>query len=783
MTLLGRKAIREIRLKWRSFLAVAALVALACALMVGFTSALSDIESSAQETYRRLKFLDLYCSVEGLPRSVVERVSRLPEVSAVQLRYSLSGRILADRFGRDYKARIISVLPRQEPLMNRLVIHQGSGLYANRGELLLERRFAEAHDLQVGERVTLRRAEQTLHFRVVGLVSSPEYLWLTDNPLDPRPVKGRLAVVFASPADLRSLTGGQPENQLQVLLNAGVDRVHGCRQVAQALGGWSLEPPVPRELQPSYRALARDLRAFALLGTLFPMFFLCFGAAALLSALWQLVYQQQRQIGILLSQGVPRGAVMRHYCSVGIGVGGSGALLGVLLGLGLGRVLLHLYVGVLGLPFVRAGFHPAWLLLALVGGITVSGLAAWLAASSILRLSPVAALSGQTLAGPRTPAWLGRLSYGWRIAVRSLLRHPWRSLTALLGGVLAVILVTMVLVLIDSQKATLEFFFSRVHRYDLEVSFKGSPSLAGIAPIEDWEGVLEVQPVLRTSGRFHSGHASVWGLPPDSPLLRLYDTNLERVRLAPSEARLGTVSARRLKVSRGDPVGLAVFTNTFEWLTRRFYVGELLYEPLAFPVKVPLSDLQRQLVKAEGGAVDQISKLLVRTEPQERETLVRRLAARPEVSGVEVKSEQRRDIEEYLKLFDSLKLAMLIFAGSLGFMLMTATTTLNVMERRRELATMLCLGVGRSTLVGWLARELFCVWLVSLLLGAPLGVAAGELLVNSYESELLELRMYTSWQTLWQVAAASLVLVMGSGARAARLIFRLPLVEAVARAQ
>ena len=781
MTLLGVKGVREIRLKWRSFLAVACLTAAACALLVGFTFAHSDLELSTEAVYERLNFLDLYCGVDPVPRSVLDRVERLPEVAATELRHSTKARIYHEGFPRDYKAKVLSIPTRKEPLLNRLVIHQGSGLYSYRGEVLLEKRFARAKGLQLGDLVSLRNGQNLVRLRLVGLVSSPEYLWLTDNPLDPRPKMGRFAVAFASEHDVRILMGGAPKNELHVQLRDGFDRKRAAERVDQALGSWNRRPPLPRELQASYRSLARDLRAFATLAILCPIFFLAFGTAGLLSALWQLVRQQRRQIGVMLSQGVPRRDILRHYCAIGVCVGGTGTVVGVLLGLVLARLLLHLYVETLGLPFIENGFHLGWLCLALGTGGGVSFLASYIAAASVLRLQPVEALSERAPAYTRTAGWLARLPFGWKMAMRGMIRHPWRSATAFLGGALAVILVTMVLVLLDSQRFTLDFFFTKVHCYQLEVGLKGSPSSSELPPIESWKGVLEVQPLLRRSALVNSVDASVWGLPGESPLLRSYDNDFEVVHFKSGEARVGPVTGQRLGVAPGNRAKVSLFGPELFTSDQSYDVGEMLYEPLAFPVKVSLGDLQRHSERTYGGPHDSVSGLLIRTTPESLETIARRLDALAEVRRVEVKSEQRQDIYDYLKMFDSYKLALLVLAGSLGFMLLSATTTLNIMERRRELATLLCLGVPRRVMMGWLMQELTCIWFVSLLVGIPLGVGAGDLLVNSYESELLQLRLFLSPWTLAQVGAASLLLILASGARAAKLLFELPPVQSAAR--
>ena len=99
------------------------------------------------------------------------------------------------------------------------------------------------------------------------------------------------------------------------------------------------------------------------------------------------------------------------------------------------------------------------------------------------------------------------------------------------------------------------------------------------------------------------------------------------------------------------------------------------------------------------------------------------------------------EVQDMLRMLTAYELLMLVVAGVFAFIVLASTSSMNVAERASELATMACMGFSFRQLSKLVLMELLALWLAGLLLGAPLGLALGDFLVNSYQSDLLHLEL------------------------------------------
>jgi putative ABC transport system permease protein len=119
------------------------------------------------------------------------------------------------------------------------------------------------------------------------------------------------------------------------------------------------------------------------------------------------------------------------------------------------------------------------------------------------------------------------------------------------------------------------------------------------------------------------------------------------------------------------------------------------------------------------------------------------------------------------------------FTALFALVILTSTTTLNTIERTRELATLSCLGVEDATLTGLLLREMIIPWAAAVAVGAPLGVKMGGWLIGRYNSEQFGLELHLNALTLCGAALFSLVICLLALMASLWKIRRIPLMAAV----
>ena len=783
MRLLWLKAWRDFVANRSAFAACILMMGLAIALLIGFSSAYLNLGQSAELTYRKLLFEDMSFELQGSP-NVVPRLQSQPEVLAVEGRRTQSVRVLLPT-GEETGGQLIGIPPDRALSVNRIFIHEGSGLGNRRGELLLERRYARIHGYRVGDTIRTEVGQDARRFRIVGLVSTPEYLWLTPDRMDPRPAARRFAVMFVSHADMASVTGNNMINEVHLRLRPGVTFEEARGPLEKALSIERQSPARSRSDQPSYSLLERDRRAFAGVASVFPLALLSLSALMLFLTLWQLLHSQRKQIGILLCQGLSHRWVVGQYLSLSLLVGLASALLGSIIGPLLSYYASGYYVDVLGLPYHSTEVQGSSLLLGWLSAVVVSLGSAAAALRHLLKAQPLSLLRSEFLpqAGlPSLLAWLPlRLSYRSLFPLRNLLRQPWRSLTMIAGVSLANGLLLMTLALLDSHRSTLEFYLTEAHRYDMQVRMFPT-SAASLPPVERWPGVERVEQVLRISGAIlHRGlrlERGVWGLSSDSQLLRMFDLSGRQVQADPKGGLLlAPPQEKQLRVHSGSPVKLQIYSWYHDPQLHDETIGPTLYEPVQGPPKMELKRLQT-LTERSGNLPKAINTLLIKVQPWALADVRRRLLEDKRVEDVVTMTEIRADIRDMLRLAMAYMTLMLGCAGLIALALVHACTTMNLSERKGEVACMLVQGIRQSDLFRLLLLEALYLWALGLLLGIPAGYWGGDWLLSHYQPELIDLRLQLRQSTVIWTAVASLVVTLIASTGAIRRLVQIPLAEA-----
>lgn len=776
VSLILKKIFRDLRQGWLSFGACAAMLALSVSLFLAFFSAAYSLESSTDATYQKLKFLDFTLLVDNVSQSGVSGIRAIPGVEAATGRNSLTERtrILLDpptvppSRSQAVDGQLTGLPHDARPDVNDVFVEQGRYLSQARGEALLERRFAQHHGYQPGDtlRVEVQGAER--RFRIVGLVSSPEFVWMVNNRFDPRPLEKRYGVVFVSDTEAFSAAGGAYINEIHVRVAPTVSRSQVVAEAEHRLGSSLRSATVLREDQPSHSLVLRDRKAFQGLAVFFPAVFLSLSSITLFSTLWQLVSRQRRQIGILMSQGCSSKQLMSQYLLLGLVVGVVGALLGILAGLPLGALCTRFYTGILGLPFVEQRLPLISVLFIVALALALSLAAAWTATYRILRMDPIRAIRMEFQEGwaPRqSNVFDSLLPTRLRFALRNLARNPGRTLLSVLGIAVSVAQIVMTLALFDSQKETLSYYFRNVHRYDFEVSLKNIMGATSLPHIASWPEVESVETCLRRSAVLtfegRELHTNVWGVAPEGELFRLFDRQRERVTVNGEPLLfLGPVQLARLGAKPGDQVQLSLHRPQPDAPSFRFTIAHPLHEPLAHPPKLSIRQLQDVSAKSEYAPEGGVNVMLVRARDGQQQALADKLAREDSVANVSSPGQMQDEVKELLRMFNAYKSLVLAFTAIFALVVLLGTTTMNVMERSREFATLSCLGVSDLNLASLLLLETTLLWLLGLALGLPAGLALGTEMMNSFQSQLLHLDLSLSLETVALTAVLSLAICL-----------------------
>jgi len=741
---LQRKLIRDLAASKGLFLAVAAVIFLGVALFGASFLGYRNLKTSYDYTYETLHFADFTVKVLEAPMEAVEQLKSIPGVEAV------TGRINSDipltLPGDEAKrvlARVISLPSDSRPEVNDVKVEEGSYFQDGEGNVLLvEHSFAEHHELNPEDTVSLTMDGLETSFRVNGVVTSPEYIFPAKSRQELLTSPETFGVVFVPQDVATGLTGKPGINEFCVIVAEGADRAAVIEKAEDILEPYVVMDVVTREDQPSNAALSMDLQGFGEMAEVFPLLFLIVGALATYILLTRIVHNQRPQIGLMRAVGYSRRQVLVHYLSFALLIGIVGAAAGTLAGYLLSEAVTKLYVGFLGLPYtstkmgwiewlaIEEGLF-AGILPCVIGGVIPAYAASRLPPSEAMRAPAPSA--GRKLLLERIFPFLTRLSSLWKIPLRNIFRSRRRSLYTIIGVAFGISLILVSAAFIDSVDYFMDLQFNRIQKYDAMVNFtQTQPPPATLAnEVQDWEEVHKAEPVLQIPVRMHHEDNSystlVVGLPPDSELYGLYSTAGDTVSVGDEGILLGAGLRSVLDLDTGDAI-----TLLSPFGLQQFDVAGFVKQPLGSYGYVTLGQAQ-ELV----GGLPIISGVMLGAEPQHLDNIREKAYGIPGTASVELTAETHERVNELMAFIRGMMWVMLGFGAALSLAIVFTTVTVNILERRREIATMRTLGEGKGRIAGMITIENLFLGLVGVILGIPLGYALALFFFSLFQTDMM----------------------------------------------
>ena len=781
-------SLRDLRQRWLQVVAIAMVIALGTGAYCGLGSNTHWRLQLLDESYAMLNMYDLKMALTpGSTLDAAELAQVVDTIEGVQeseMRLILPTFVDASTPDRTVmvSGRIVGVdVSSGGPTINGIHVTGGRALRASdSGELvcIVEHNFAAYYDLEPGDRKI--RVRGGLSLDPVGIGMSPEH-FIVMTEQGGMMAQSSFATLFLPLESVQEMAG-LPGMVNDVLLafadGVEVEAVEQMLQEAMAKAfpevGVTVEEKSENEV---YAFMYEDVPGDQAMFDIFAFLLLAGAAFGTFTLVSRMVEAQRREIGINMALGVEPGLIARRYIFF---AGAQVALLGMLFGLAAGAILSRAYGNLLRewmpMPYFETPFQVPIFLRGALLGIAIPLLAAIYPIWRAVRVTPVEAIQAGYLAakgGGLAPV-LARFhlpgSSFTKFPFRNISRNPRRTLLTVLGITMAVILLVATIGMLDSMTATLDA--------GREEHLKGAPdrmlvTLDSFYPVAllplsgDALGprISKAEPLVTLPGAISNrdGKAinvmvQLMDLDNDlwAPTILRGDERAEGQRPEPAEGP-GVVIAEKAARDLGVDVGDTV---TLEHPYRETMFAYRLQESQVRVVGIHADVLRLYLyMDIEDAAVMNLDGLAnsLQISPAagiEEEEIRKQLSQMQGVASVQSVSALVDTYAELIELFVGVFGIGQYVAILLAFLIAFNTTSINVDERRRELATMFAFGTRVRTTIRMAVIENLVVGI----LGTILGVGLGWVVLNQF----LGMRMEETVQEiglLIQVAPSTLVLV------------------------
>ncbi len=787
MRALDRKLLRDLW-RLRAPLGAAALVmAAGVAALVMAWSTSASLARSRAVYYQEGRFGDVFAQLKRAPESVADRLREIEGVEALETRIVHDVNLTVPGLAGAATARLVSIPDPGEPALNAVHLRVGRMPEPRRAEVVASEPFAVANGLRPGDAIgaVINGRWQTL--KIVGIGLSPEFVYFV-RPGAMLPDDRRSGVLWMPRSGLEDALGMQGAfNDVAIRLSR--DARHGdvIRAVDARLDRFGGFGAFDRTDHVSDRYLRDEFDQLAVMGTWTPAIFLGVAAFLIHVVLGRLVRTQREEIATLKAFGCSNAALARHVLMMAAAVCAVAAALGVAGGAALGAYLASFYIEIFRFPLLEFALDPSAVAIGVGIAVAASTIGALGALRAVTRLAPSEAMRPEAPERLR-PGLLGRLapartSIRWRMAIRAIENHPWRSAFAVLGIALSTAVLLVSSFPLDSVDFLLEREYGASQRQDLSVVLNEPASDAALSSFRGLlggEATLLCEPMRLAAAKIGNGQVvrttAIVGVDADSELQRPLDGSGRAVRVPQDGLLLSEHFAEVLGVRPGSAVEV------------RFLEGRRVRATV--PVSAVFSGYVGLAAYMDREALNRLTKdghvlssILVREQPARAGELQDNLRRMPAVASV---LDKRSMVEAFRSVIAGniveITLLHAVFAGVIAFGVVFNTGRIAFAERRREFATLRVLGFSRAEVGEVLLAEMALLAAAGIPIGLLIGRGLAGLLLEALRTESYDLPLVISSRTYAFAALVTVAAAAASAALARRGVARLDLISTLKEA-
>lgn len=476
------------------------------------------------------------------------------------------------------------------------------------------------------------------------------------------------------------------------------------------------------------------------IGQVFPAVFFLVAALISLTAMTRMVEEQRIQIGTLKALGYSKLSIAGKYIAYALTATLGGSVLGVLFGEKVFPwIIIYAYkIMYQHIPDILVPYHLSYAVQATLIAVlctlaaTIFSCYRELASVPAQLMRPPAPKQGQRILLERVKIIWKHLNFSWKSSVRNLVRYKKRFFMTVfgIGGCMALMVVGFGLK--DCIFVIPELQYNSIQTYDAAVYFD-----AGISREDKEEIAALVRDESAVSGELMVRMQNLEVTAGDTSM-EIYLTvpeNLENVgdfldfhsrtkpetySLEKEQVILTEKAASDLGVEVGDTVtleddGMGVKEVTIDAICEN-YMGHYLY----------LSpDYYRELFGKEAASNGVLFKMK-EGQTDQIEAVGGRLLGDSNVLNVSYTSSIEDRLDDMLQSLNLVIVVLIISAGMLAFIVLYNLNTINITERKRELATIKVLGFYDTEVAAYVYRENVLLTLI----GAVAGMALGWVLLQ-----------------------------------------------------
>lgn len=481
------------------------------------------------------------------------------------------------------------------------------------------------------------------------------------------------------------------------------------------------------------------------LGDVFPAVFYLVAALVSLTTMTRMIEEERTQIGTMKALGYGKKAIVSKYLWYSLSATLLGGVIGVLIGSYLFPWVIISAYGILysNIPFlltpIQWGLSITSVLIAVICTIvaTLSSCYKELVAAPAILMRPVAPAAGKRVFLEYVKPLWNHLSFSWKATCRNLFRYKKRFFMTIfgIGGCMALLLVGFglrdsIMEIVNNQYKHIWTYDAYISINDTDIAFEEMQAerlmeqrlFAQVKTVD-----VESEEAIKSASLFVPET-----LTDLEEFLKLKDRiTQEHYTLDDRGIIVSEKLAKMLEVSVGDKIDVYVddVTKRSVEITAiaENYMSHYIY----------MSAAQYQVVFEEEPEYNQLYLKLSEMTVTDEEEFSRELLLDDAVDAVTYVHELQETVATMMQALELVVVVLIVAAGMLAFIVLYNLNNINIIERRRELATLKVLGFYDMEVGAYVYRENVLLTVLGILAGVVMGFFLHRFVILTVEVDMI----------------------------------------------
>ena len=452
----------------------------------------------------------------------------------------------------------------------------------------------------------------------------------------------------------------------------------------------------------------------------FPLVFFVVAVLICLTTMTRMVEEERGQIGTLKSLGYGDKAIMFKYILYASLATIIGSMIGVIIGYRLlPDLCFEMYktayrIGDIKLSYYSSlTFQGMMIALLCTLGATIYTCRKTLKEVPANLLRPIAPTPGKRVLLERINGIWKRLSFSYKVTLRNVFRYKKRFLMTIIGIAGCTGLILAGFGLKDGIEKMVPNQYEEVFNYQATISLNEEATDETIKKIKENNkitDILRAQEETITIDNKDTNQSVTLIIPEKDPtgFINLQDRKTKEEYDLNDGLIITEKIANLLEVEEGD---ILEFTGTNSYKEKISHITEnYLFHYAYLPNSAYENDTYNSV----------LIKTKEMTEGKEKK-LANELKQIPGISSISFTSSTRHVFDDTMENFAYVSLILIISAGALAFVVLYNLSSVNISERKRELATIKVLGFYDKEVYQYINRENTILTIIGILLGLGVG--------------------------------------------------------------